>query len=72
MTQVVNNLSIQEQFELILADENKMRMHEFVNNLNISDVAELIEEYEDIQIKEASVRAELKKSNGNQEIKETI
>jgi hypothetical protein len=32
----------------------------------------LIEEYEDIQIKEASVRAELKKSNGNQEIKETI
>ena len=32
----------------------------------------LIEEFEDIQIKEASVRAELKKSNGNQEIKETI
>jgi len=44
MTQVVNNLSIQEQFELILADENKMRMHEFLNNLNISDVALLIEE----------------------------
>ena len=47
MTQVANNHSIQEQFELIQADENKMRMHEFVNNLNISDVAELIEEYED-------------------------
>ncbi|MFM1968662.1 MAG: magnesium transporter [Bacteroidota bacterium] len=47
MTQVVNNHSIQEQFELILADENKMRMHEFLNNLNISDVALLIEEYEE-------------------------
>ncbi len=47
MTQVLNNHSIQEQFELILADENKMRMHEFLNNLNISDVALLIEEYEE-------------------------
>ena len=47
MTQVVNNHSIQEQFELILADENKMRMHEFLNNLNISDVALLTEEYEE-------------------------
>ena len=47
MTQVANNLSIQEQFELILTDENKMRMHEFLNNLNISDVALLTEEYED-------------------------
>lgn len=47
MTQVTNNHSIQEQFELIQADENKMHMHEFLNNLNISDVAELIEEYED-------------------------
>jgi magnesium transporter len=47
MAQVANNQSIQEQFELIQADENKLRMHEFVNNLNISDVAELIEEYEE-------------------------
>ncbi|MFM1793974.1 MAG: magnesium transporter [Bacteroidota bacterium] len=47
MTQVANNHSIQEQFELILADENKMRMHEFLNNLNISDVATLIEEFEE-------------------------
>ncbi|MEY3059656.1 MAG: magnesium transporter [Bacteroidota bacterium] len=47
MTQVVNNHSIQEQFELILEDENNMRMHEFLNNLNISDVALLIEEYEE-------------------------
>lgn len=47
MTQVANNHSIQEQFELIQADENKMHMHEFLNNLNISDVAELIEEYDE-------------------------
>lgn len=47
MTQVANNLSIQEQFELILEDENKMHMHEFLNNLNISDVALLIEEFEE-------------------------
>ena len=47
MTQVANNLSIQEQFELILEDGNKMLMPEFLNNLNISDVALLIEEYED-------------------------
>lgn len=47
MNQVANNHSIQEQFELIQADENKMHMHEFLNNLNISDVAELIEEYEE-------------------------
>lgn len=47
MTQVANHHSIQEQFELIQADENKMHMHEFLNKLNISDVAELIEEYEE-------------------------
>lgn len=47
MTQVENNLSIEEQFELILTDEHKMLMPEFLNNLNISDVALLTEEYED-------------------------
>ncbi len=47
MSQVVNNLEIQEQFERILQAEDKMRMHEFLNNLNISDVSVLIEENED-------------------------
>ena len=47
MSQVVNNLNIQEEFERILSEENKMRIHEFLNNLNISDVAVLIEENED-------------------------
>ncbi len=47
MNQVANNLNIQEEFERILSEENKMRIHEFLNNLNISDVAVLIEENED-------------------------
>jgi magnesium transporter len=47
MNQVVNNLEIQEEFERILQSEDKMRMHEFLNNLNISDVSVLIEENED-------------------------
>lgn len=47
MSQVVNNLEIQEEFERILQQEDRMRMHEFLNNLNISDVAVLIEENED-------------------------
>ena len=47
MSQVVNNLNIQEEFDRILSEENKMRIHEFLNNLNISDVAVLIEENED-------------------------
>jgi len=47
MTQVVSNHSIQEHFELLLEDGNKMLMPEFLNNLNISDVALLTEEYED-------------------------
>jgi len=47
MSQVVNNLNIQEEFERILTEENKMRIHEFLNNLNISDVAVLVEENED-------------------------
>ena len=47
MNQVVNNLEIQEEFERILQSEDRMRMHEFLNNLNISDVSILIEENED-------------------------
>ena len=47
MNQVVNNLEIQEEFDSILQSGDKMRMHEFLNNLNISDVSVLIEENED-------------------------
>jgi magnesium transporter len=47
MNQVVNNLEIREEFERLLREENRMRIHEYLNSLNISDVAVLIEEMEE-------------------------
>ncbi|MEO6916490.1 MAG: magnesium transporter, partial [Chitinophagaceae bacterium] len=38
---------ITEQFEAIIASEDKLRIREFLNNQNISDVADLIYEMED-------------------------
>jgi magnesium transporter len=34
--------SLQEQFEEVIASEDKLRIHEFLNTQNISDVAEMI------------------------------
>ncbi len=39
--------SISEQFELLIEAEDKQPLYEFINQLNISDVAELIYEYND-------------------------
>ncbi len=47
MNQVANNLEIREEFERLLREENRMRIHEYLNSLNISDVAFLIEEMEE-------------------------
>lgn len=47
MSQVTNHLGIHEEFERLLDEGNRMRIHEFLNNLNISDVAQLIEEQEE-------------------------
>ena len=44
MIQIDNNMDLQEQFEFFLQEENAMHMPEFLNELNISDVAQLIEE----------------------------
>jgi magnesium transporter len=44
MIQFDNNMDLQEQFEFFLLEENAMHMAEFLNELNISDVAQLIEE----------------------------
>jgi magnesium transporter len=44
MIQFDNNMDLQEQFEFFLLEENAMHMPEFLNELNISDVAQLIEE----------------------------
>ena len=38
---------IKEQFKEIIASEDKLQIKEFLNSLNISDVAELIYEFED-------------------------
>ena len=44
MIQINNNMDLQEQFEFFLQKENSMRMPEFLNELNISDVGLLIED----------------------------
>ena len=47
MSVVDNNLDFQEKFEELLLVDNKTELHAFLNNLNISDVAQLIEDNED-------------------------
>lgn len=39
--------SLSEQFESIIHLEDKLRIREFLNNQNISDVAELVDEYDE-------------------------
>jgi magnesium transporter len=40
-------LTLSEQFESIIHLEDKLRIREFLNNQNISDVAELVNDYDD-------------------------
>ncbi|MEX1201756.1 MAG: magnesium transporter [Ferruginibacter sp.] len=42
MINELDEISIQQQFEEIITSENKLAINEFLNNQNISDVAELI------------------------------
>lgn len=42
-------ISIQQQFEEVIASENQLAIQEFLNHQNISDVAELIYENEDYE-----------------------
>jgi magnesium transporter len=42
-------ISLQHQFEEVIASENKLAIQEFLNNQNISDVADLIYENEDYE-----------------------
>ncbi len=39
--------TIQEMFEDVISRDNKLEIHEFLNRQNISDVADLISDYED-------------------------
>ena len=45
----IGEISLQQQFEEIIASEDKLAIQEFLNNQNISDVAELIYENEDYE-----------------------
>ncbi len=47
MPEELEILSVQEQFESLIHQEDKLQMREFLNNQNISDVAELVNENDD-------------------------
>lgn len=46
MSAELEEISIQRQFEEVIASENQLAIQEFLNDQNISDVADLIYEYE--------------------------
>ena len=43
------DLSIKEQFESLMLKADKLEIQEFLNNQNISDVAELVDEFPDYE-----------------------
>ena len=47
MTIDIESLSLQEQFEEVIREDNKLRIQDFLNSQNISDVADLIQDNED-------------------------
>ncbi len=49
MQHEIDEISIQEQFEEVIASEDMLRIQYFLNHQNISDVAELIYENEDYE-----------------------
>ncbi|MFZ4770617.1 MAG: magnesium transporter [Ferruginibacter sp.] len=49
MLNEIEEISLQQQFEEVIASENKLRIKDFLNNQNISDVADLIYENEDFE-----------------------
>ena len=49
MSMELKQISIQDQFEQLIKTENKLSIRDFLNNQNISDVANLIYENEDYE-----------------------
>src|SRR4051812_45002230 len=49
MSLELDEITIQEKFEEVIASEDKLLIREFLNDQNISDVAELIYENEDYE-----------------------
>jgi len=49
MLNQIDDISLQQMFEEVIASENKLAIKEFLNNQNISDVADLIYDNEDFE-----------------------
>ncbi|HNU89029.1 MAG TPA: magnesium transporter, partial [Ferruginibacter sp.] len=49
MSLELEEISLQQRFEEVIASENKLEIQEFLNHQNISDVATLIYENEDYE-----------------------
>jgi magnesium transporter len=49
MSVELEQISLQQQFEEVIASEDKLRIQEFLNHQNISDVADIIYENEDYE-----------------------
>lgn len=49
MSLELEQISLQQQFEEVIASEDKLQIQEFLNNQNISDVADLIYDNEDFE-----------------------
>jgi len=43
----LENISLHDQFEEVISKDNKLEIHEFLNSRNISEVSELISQYDD-------------------------
>jgi len=46
----LDEINLNEAFEVVIATEDVLEIREFLNNLNISDVAALIHEYTDYAV----------------------
>ncbi|MBK5271733.1 MAG: magnesium transporter [Bacteroidia bacterium] len=49
MSLELNQLSLQEQFESVIKTEDKLRIRDFLDDQNISDVAALVDEFEEYE-----------------------
>lgn len=49
MSITIDDITLQQQFEEVIASEDKLRIQEFLNHQNISDVAQLLDDNEDYE-----------------------
>jgi magnesium transporter len=49
MAMELEEISLQQKFDEVIASENKLQIQDFLNHQNISDVAELIYANEDFE-----------------------